>query len=210
MSIILALETSTTQGSVAILKTGGAEPTLLFTEAFHAGRKSSSLLFDVLERAMASLADARIDEIVVGLGPGSYAGVRIAISAATGLALALDARLTGIASIAALEEGDYVAIGDARRESFYFAIVRDGICEQGPELVSADELSARLAALKPLPVFASEIPPVLEGFGPALRYPCAERIARLAAMGKSVVSRDLLEPIYLSDPYITQPKASKG
>jgi len=214
VSVILAIETSTSQGSVAILKTGGAEPAVLFAESFQAGRSHSSQLFAVLEQALHAVSGERIDEIAVGLGPGSYAGVRIAISAATGLALARDARLTGIASIAALDRGDYVAIGDARRESFYFALVRDGVCEQGPELLPAGELTSRLAALKPLPVFASEITPGmeagLEGFGVELRHPCAERIARLAAEGRSIISRDLLEPIYLRDPHITQPKAPKG
>jgi tRNA threonylcarbamoyladenosine biosynthesis protein TsaB len=209
VSVILAIETSTPQGSVAVLKTGGVEPSVLFFEAFPAGRSLSSELFIVLERALEAGSKEPMDEIVVGLGPGSYAGVRIAISAATGLALARDARLTGIASIATLDRGDYIAIGDARRESFYFALVRGGVCEQGPELLSADELTARLATLRPLPVFASEITPGMEGlkdFGVELRYPCAERIARLAAAGKSIIARDLLEPIYLRDPHITQPK----
>lgn len=203
--IILAIETSTHQGSVAMLHEGR----LLFSESCGAGRSHSSLLFAVLERALKAVPEgARLDQIAVGLGPGSYAGVRIAISAATGLALATGAELVGIASIAALAEGEYLAVGDARRESYSFTRVRDGQCMEGPLLFSASKLAEKLADC-PLPVFASEsinapIP------APELRYPSAERLARLAAEGRSIVARGDLEPIYLREPNITVPKKPQG
>src|SRR4051812_34509211 len=94
---ILALETSTSRGSVALWRDGA----LVLEEVFTADRSHSSALFPILQRARA-LAP-QIDVIAVGLGPGSYAGVRIAISAAMGLAMADGARLLGLASVAALE-----------------------------------------------------------------------------------------------------------
>ncbi len=213
MSVLLAIETSTSQGSVALLETTQpASPRILFSEDFAAGRSHSSQLFAVLERALDAVPEGDdLHEISVGLGPGSYAGVRIAISAATGLALARDARLTGLPSIVALDEGDYIAIGDARRETFYFAVVRGGECVAGPSLVSAADLPGRIDAAGGLPIFAAELSPSFEGLGLAasveLRHPCAQRLARLAVAGKAVIARDLLEPIYLRDPHITQPKA---
>ncbi|MCX6967736.1 MAG: tRNA (adenosine(37)-N6)-threonylcarbamoyltransferase complex dimerization subunit type 1 TsaB [Verrucomicrobia bacterium] len=195
---ILAIETSTHQGSVAVLHEGQ----IVFSESCGAGRSHSSLLFGVLERA---LKVGRIDRIAVGLGPGSYAGVRIAISAATGLALSTGAELVGLPSIVALGEGDYVALGDARRESYYFALVRAGECVEGPVLFSAEELAQKLGECS-LPVVASEeigavIPAALE-----FRFPCAERLARLAAEGRSIVARGDLEPIYLRELHITTAK----
>ena len=149
---ILAIETSTHQGSVAVLHEGR----IVFSESCGAGRSHSSLLFAVLERALQAVPEpARIDQIAVGLGPGSYAGVRIAISAATGLALSTGAELVGLPSIAALGEGEYVALGDARRETYYFARVRDGECVEGPVLLSAEELAQKLAGCS-VPVLASE------------------------------------------------------
>src|SRR5436190_478423 len=70
----------------------------------------------------------RPEQIIVGLGPGSYAGVRIAIATALGLRSATGAKLTGIPSICALdvETADYCVIGDARRQSFFFARVAAG------------------------------------------------------------------------------------
>ena len=198
----LAIETSTHQGSVAVLHEGQ----IAFSESCGAGRSHSSLLFSVLERALRAVPEgARIDQIAVGLGPGSYAGVRIAIAAATGFALATKAELVGLPSIVALGEGEYVALGDARRESYYFALVRDGECVEGPLLLSAEELAQKLARC-PVPVVASEelgavIPGAIE-----FRYPCAERLARLAAAGRSIMARGDLQPIYLREPHITTAK----
>ncbi|MEI7958384.1 MAG: tRNA (adenosine(37)-N6)-threonylcarbamoyltransferase complex dimerization subunit type 1 TsaB [Verrucomicrobiota bacterium] len=199
---ILAIETSTHQGSVAVLHEGR----IVFSESCGAGRSHSSLLFAVLERALQAVPEpARIDQIAVGLGPGSYAGVRIAISAATGLALSTGAELVGLPSIAALGEGEYVALGDARRETYYFARVRDGECVEGPVLLSAEELAQKLAGCS-VPVLASEeiaavIPAAIE-----FCYPCAERLAKLAAEARSITARGDLEPIYLREAHITVAK----
>ena len=202
----LVLETSTPQGSVALFRPnphGSGEPELLFSETFQAGRSHSSQLFAVLERALApGTAPTRV---AVGLGPGSYAGVRIAIAAATGLSVATGAGLLGVPSILALDDCDYVALGDARRDSFYFAVVRGGECVTGPLLVSAGDLENRLAwaEAERLPLFTSEpLPRVPQA---QLRFPSAERIGRLAMAGKGISARDLLEPIYLREPHITKP-----
>ena len=203
---VLAIETSTHQGSVAVLHEGQ----FVFSESCGAGRSHSSLLFAVLERALDSVPKGKkIDKIAVGLGPGSYAGVRIAISAATGLGLAMGVDLVGLPSIVALGEGDYVALGDARRESFYYALVRNGECVEGPVLLLATELAQKLAGCS-LPVIASEeigavIPAAIQ-----FCFPCAERIAKLAAAGRSIVARGDLEPIYLREPHITTAKKTNA
>ena len=201
--LTLALETSTPQGSVALLE----RERLLFSESFQAGRGHGSRLFEVLDRALALRPGFAAEgmTVAVGLGPGSYAGVRIAISAAIGLGIASGAALVGIPSIATLggEEESFIALGDARRESFYFAVVRGGVCATGPELLPAAGLEEKLSALAALPVYASEALPAAPRA--QLRFPCAERLARLALAGRSIVQRDRLEPIYLRDPHITRP-----
>jgi len=207
MTTTLAIETSTHQGSVALLH----GETLLFSESCGAGRSHSSLLFAVLERALQAVPEgARIDQIAVGLGPGSYAGVRIAIAAATGFAIATGAELLGLPSIVALSEGDYVALGDARRESYYYARVSKGECVEGPTLFTAEQWAEKTDG-SALPILASE---EIVGIEPApaiqLVYPSAERLARLAAQGHAIVARRDLEPIYLREPHITQPKKIAG
>ena len=198
--ITLALETSTSHGSVALL----ADGVILLDERFSADRSHSATLFTALEKARALTTP--IDFVAVGLGPGSYAGVRIAIAAALGLELSTGARLAGIPSVAALEipPPDYLAIGDARRETFYYTHVAQGACVEGPLLASATELSAKLRELPELPVFATE---QVAGFPQAqIALPSAAILARLAAEGRGIVATENLEPIYLREPHITRPK----
>jgi len=198
--ITLAIETSTGNGSLALSEDGRT----LFQERFMADRGHGAGLFANLERAR-EIAP-HWDQIVVGLGPGSYSGVRIAIAAAVGLEFATKAKVLGIPSILALETPaqKYLSVGDARRDSFYFAIVHDGECVSGPMLLDAAALTAELSAHENLPVLSSA---PIAGF-PNLQicFPSAERLARLAEMGRGISMRDNLEPIYLRDPHITQPK----
>ena len=192
----LALETSTPRGGVALFR----DRDLVFSETFTADRSHSSQLFGVIERALSP--DGRPDQIAVGLGPGSYAGVRIAIAAAIGLSVATGAELLGIPSVAALEEGEYLAIGDARRATYSFAHVRNGEMVVAPMLLIRGELEARLAD-SPLPIFSSE---ELGLPGAQIRFPSVDRIGRLAVEGRSICARGTLEPIYLREPHITVAK----
>ncbi len=197
--ITLAIETSTIRGSVVAL----GESEIVFSERFTADRSHSSELFTILERALAVVRHC--DQIVIGLGPGSYSGVRIAISAAVGLQFGLRAPLVGIPSIIAMATDalSYHAIGDARRETFYHARVSDGVCIEEPSLLTAVELTAKLDG-GTLPVFSSD--PIAEVPTVQTAFPCAEKLARLAERGCGIVSRGDLEPIYLRDPHITQPR----
>ena len=198
--ITLALDCSCVRGSVAVLDDGD----LLLSEEFLADRSHSASLFGALERARARVE--RVDLVAVGLGPGSYAGSRIAISAAMGFQLGLGARLVGLCSVAALETeaAEYVAVGDARRESYYFTHVREGLCVDGPRLVTTGELEGLLAQHPSLEVYACE---ALAGFPRVTEaLPLASRLARMAAGGCGILQERVLEPVYLREPHITQPR----
>lgn len=199
----LAIDTSTTRGGVALLCDG----ILRLEENFVADRSHSASLFTVLERALAAISGEHLDQIAIGLGPGSYAGVRIAIAAAIGLEFGLGARMVGVPSAAALEtaEPHYLAIGDARRETFYFTRVENGICREGPLLATESDLRARLAGRPTLPAFTSA--PIPEFPDARIALPSAAKIARIAAEGIGPPLTGDLEPIYLREPHITQPKA---
>ncbi len=202
--ITLGIETSTTTGSVALL----ADGVMLVDEVFSAHRSHSSSLFVALEKIRAQVD--RLDQVAVGLGPGSYAGVRIAIAAALGLEFSLGAKLVGLPSVAAfrVDAPEYLAIGDARRDMFYFTHVQDGLCLAGPLLTTAEELTARLESHAGLPVFATDETPQFPAARIAL--PSAAILARLAAADRGITARHDLEPIYLREPYITLPKARPG
>jgi tRNA threonylcarbamoyladenosine biosynthesis protein TsaB len=197
---VLALDTSTSHGSVALLDDGR----VLLDESCISDRNHGSTLVPLLQRTR-DLVE-RFDCIAVGLGPGSYAGVRIAIATAMGLGMATGAKLVGIPSVAAWEcDGErHLAIGDARRDTFYFTKVERGVCTEGPLLVDAPGLLAHLAALPDWPVLSAE--PLALVPQAVVSRPRALTLARLAADGRGICAEGELEPLYLREPHITQPK----
>lgn len=194
---ILALELSTARGSLAWL-----ESQVKFTREWPNDRKNSSPFFENLQNVKKKFGVP--DTIVVGLGPGSYAGIRIAISAAIGLQLCCQAHLIGYPSICAMESDaqEYCVVGDARRESFFFGrVVRNELVD-GPVLCSGATLKANLESLDAtIAVFSSEL---LPQFGRVITgYPAALVLARLAQELRLSFSSPPLEPIYLREPHIT-------
>ncbi len=181
---ILALELSTARGSLAWLD-GETE----LARDWPNDRKNSSAFFENLDNVVKKFGAAQI--IVVGLGPGSYAGTRIAISAAIGLQVASGARLIGLPSICAIEAADYCVIGDARRKSFFFADIRANEMVEGP--IEGD-----------MPIFCSESLPQFDRA--VIRYPSAVVLARLARDPGRSFSSPPLEPMYLKEPHVTMPK----
>src|SRR5438067_462604 len=123
---ILALELSTSRGSIAWLGERMA------VRDWPNDRKNSGPFFHNLlaVRTQFGLPDV----IIVGIGPGSYAGIRIAISAAVGLQALSERRLLGYPSICAMdsEAEQYCVIGNARRQSFFFARIDRHTLAEGP------------------------------------------------------------------------------
>ncbi|MFL6594355.1 MAG: tRNA (adenosine(37)-N6)-threonylcarbamoyltransferase complex dimerization subunit type 1 TsaB [Chthoniobacterales bacterium] len=196
---VLALELSSTRGSVALLQHGNE----VLVREFPNDRHDSAAFFEAV--AEMSQNNSGLDSIVVGLGPGSYAGTRIAISTATGLRFATGATLVGLPSICAFDVPDreYCAVGDARRKSFWIAMIRDAVCVEMPQLVNESELRARLGALharayssESLPQFASVVP----------AFPSARRLARISFSDHPNIAPSPLQPLYLREAHITVSK----
>ena len=137
---ILALELSSARGSIGLLEGDKEE----FFRDWPNDRKNSGPFFESLVGVQKDFG--KPGTIIVGLGPGSYAGTRIAISAAIGLQAASRARLIGFPSICAIEydAAEYCVIGDARRQTFFFARIRDNDLVEGPTLTTEAELREKL------------------------------------------------------------------
>jgi tRNA threonylcarbamoyl adenosine modification protein YeaZ len=198
---ILAFDLSSARGSLAWLD---QDVDLLWD--WPNDRKNSASFFENVGGLKRQFGSPK--RIIVGLGPGSYAGTRIAISAATGLQLASRAQLIGFSSICAMEDGEteYCMIGDARRQLFFFARVRHNNLVEGPSLFSETELRDKINnAEKNVPIFCSEeLPPFQRA---VIRYPSARVLARLAREANRSFVLPPLEPIYLREPHITTMKA---
>jgi len=198
---ILAIELSTARGSLAWLDNYDVE----LAREWPNDRKNSEALFENLDAVTKKFGVP--ETIIVGLGPGSYAGTRIAISAAIGLEVASGARLIGFPSVCAMEcdAHEYCMIGDARRKSFFFARIRGQELVEGPTLYSESQMKAKLEALESaMPIFSSEL--LAQFDRPVVRYPSALVLARVAQVPQRSFHFPPLEPIYLREPHITMPK----
>jgi tRNA threonylcarbamoyladenosine biosynthesis protein TsaB len=197
----LALELSSVRGSIALLEDGNFK----FCREWPNDRKNSGPFFEHL--AEVQKQSGKPETIIVGLGPGSYAGTRIAISAAIGLQIASKARLIGFPSICAIEcdAPEYCVIGDARRNSFFYARVCDRNLAAGPTLMTEAELREKLAKVdKKMSIFTTEELSQFERV--ELRYPAVRVLAQIATDAKRKFVQPPLKPMYLREPHITIPK----
>lgn len=209
----LALDCSTARGSVALMEEPAGAPLPappLFQTEFPAGRGQGGGLFTALTAALRVLpAGESLGGIVVGLGPGSYSGVRQAIAAAVGLSVSTGAALAGVPSPAGLETdfAAFQAVGDARRGTFYHTAVADGQpLPPGPVLLPDQAaLDAQLARHAGWPVLAVETAADLMPPGSILALPLAARLLRVPPAARVPPP---LEPIYLRAVAITLPKGA--
>ena len=94
MATILNIDTSTKVCSVALT----AEGSVIFNREDYEGRNHASLLSGYVADALSAMKEKELslDAIAVGIGPGSYTGLRIGLSEAKGLAYALNVPLIGV------------------------------------------------------------------------------------------------------------------
>jgi tRNA threonylcarbamoyl adenosine modification protein YeaZ len=129
---ILALEFSSAQRSVAVVQAGGSASgaSLACAEVVETGLRSANALGLVEESLRAAQLDrAQIECLAIGLGPGSYTGIRSAIALAQGWQLACGVKLLGLSSAECLASqaqaeglrGRVHVVIDAQRNEFYLA-----------------------------------------------------------------------------------------
>lgn len=122
---LLALETATDQGSVALWRDG-----VLLARECPAGEQSSLTLLPLVRALMAEagLAMAELDGIAFGAGPGAFTGLRVACGVAQGLAVALDRPVLPVVTLEAMayaDGGSRVAVYlDARMNEVYCGAYR--------------------------------------------------------------------------------------
>jgi tRNA threonylcarbamoyladenosine biosynthesis protein TsaB len=151
-----ALDTSTASPSLALVRDERPVAEMWLAPEPGAGRRVLEAVHGLLTAVGARAAE--IDEIVVGVGPGGFTGLRIGLATALGLGQALAVPVTGASSLEALAlglavhapEGALVApVLDARRRELFAALYRaaDGGLEEiiAPLAVAPAALAARLA-----------------------------------------------------------------
>ncbi|MCI6177133.1 tRNA (adenosine(37)-N6)-threonylcarbamoyltransferase complex dimerization subunit type 1 TsaB, partial [bacterium] len=121
---ILALDTAGKTAAVAVMQ----QDILRYETASNTGLTHSETLLPMVDTALRAcgLTAAQIDLYAVTIGPGSFTGLRIGLSAVKGLAFAANTPCAGVSTLAALAwgmagQGTVVGALDARRGQVYWA-----------------------------------------------------------------------------------------
>jgi tRNA threonylcarbamoyl adenosine modification protein YeaZ len=209
MRSILIIETSTEAASVALAVDGK----IVAERSFISDRRHNAMLFGPLAEIVEIHGGKSFDAVLVGSGPGSYSGTRVGIAAAQGAALVAGCKAVAIPSILAVPQAltgePCMAVGDARRGSFWLAGINEGQLMDGPNVT--DEIG-----------FDSAVETAL---GKGTSVFCMDRIrgkdiplARPTAAGlwqawesappqtRALWVSKIPQPIYLAPPHITASK----
>lgn len=202
---ILAFEFSSAQRSVAVASDYGAAG----GEAIDTAPGNTMKPLGLTEQALrlAGLEREQIECIVIGLGPGSYTGIRAAIALAQGWQLGREVKLLGISSAACVAAqaqadgmtGKVTVVIDAQRGEFYLA----GYGISAGERREVFPLRIATLAEAREREQAGEVligPEVTRWFpGGRIVFPRAAMLVQLATGRSDFVAGEKLEPIYLRE-----------
>ena len=168
MTISLAIDTATSRTIVGIIEDG-----VVLFEKFHEGatdhgRALSQLVAEALKSSVPP------QQVVVGMGPGPFTGLRVGISFAHTFGLARTIPVIGVCSLDAIDiqESEYTVAIDARRKEIYWARYKDGVRVEGPSVSKPAEVSGFIID----------------------QYPDMKKLVSLSAM------QNVIEPMYLRRP----------
>jgi len=168
MTISLAIDTATSRTIVGVIENGK----VLF-ESFHEGATEHG--FAITELVTKALeVSPKPDQVVVGMGPGPFTGLRVGITFAQSFALARDIAVVGVCSLDAIHinQSEYTVAIDARRKEIYWASYKDGVRTLGPAVSKPDEVSDFIIG----------------------QYPNLQKLVALST------SQNVTEPMYLRRP----------
>jgi tRNA threonylcarbamoyl adenosine modification protein YeaZ len=168
MTLTLAIDTSTSRTIVGIIDGDN----VLF-EKFHEGatdhgRALSQLVAEALKVSRPP------KQVVVGMGPGPFTGLRVGISFAHAFGLARNIPVIGVCSLdaIAIDESEYTVAIDARRKEIYWARYKDGVRIEGPSVSKPAEVDGFIID----------------------QYPDMKKLVALSS------SQNVTEPMYLRRP----------
>ncbi|MGY5057554.1 tRNA (adenosine(37)-N6)-threonylcarbamoyltransferase complex dimerization subunit type 1 TsaB [Streptomyces sp. 900105755] len=212
--LLLALDTATPAVTVA-LHDGTA---VIASSSQVDARRHGELLLPAVDRVLAE-AGVKLEavtEIVTGIGPGPYTGLRVGLMTADTFGLALGVpvhglcTLDGLAYAADIEKGPFVVATDARRKEVYWAVYEDSRTRRTePAVDRPGDIAEQVAGLPAVGAGALLYPDTF----PVVHEPEHVSAAALAslAVAKLAAGEELPapRPLYLRRPDAQVPKNYK-
>jgi tRNA threonylcarbamoyladenosine biosynthesis protein TsaB len=212
---ILALEFSSARRSVAIVGVEKQPPSLEYEVSETGGRETRAFgMIDEVLR-LANIEREQVECLAVGLGPGSYNGIRVAIAIAQGWQLATEVKLIGMSSMDCLASqaraeglrGRAHFIVDAQRNEIYWAAFeltdQECLSLQPLRLATPDEAKSKIEEDDLV------LGPEVKKWFPQgqMLQPRASQLGMLAQNRNNFVAAEKLEPIYLRETvFVKAPK----
>jgi tRNA threonylcarbamoyl adenosine modification protein YeaZ len=175
MTVSLAIDTATSRTIVGIVDNG-----VVVFEDFHEGATDHGKAISELV-AQALKSTKLVDQVVIGMGPGPFTGLRVGITFAQSFALARSIPWIGVCSLDAiridsttndLSTDEYTVAIDARRKQVYWASYKAGLRINGPAVDKPEDLATYVTNV----------------------YPDIEKLVQLSS------TQNVREPIYLRSP----------
>jgi len=201
---VLAIDTSAGISVAYVTSEGRHVEKELDAHNLH-GELTVQMIHDVLAEAQASPAD--VTDIVIGVGPGPYTGLRVGIACATIFGFARSIPVHGICSLDAVAH-DFgepcIVVTNARRKELYWAQYDHGRVGE-PQVSLPHELAAAFPGATFVGPGADLYPEVLSGQVIGLR---ASALADLFISG--VAQLVPITPLYLRAPDAVEPGKPKS
>ena len=126
---ILAIDTAASRTSVVVIENNE----VVFSESRDGAMSHGPALPELVQ---AAIKNREIDEVLVGMGPGPYTGLRVGVTFAQTFAWARNIPVRGFCSLDAIaaqvNEPDFIVAIDARRKEVYWARYTNGVRVEGP------------------------------------------------------------------------------
>lgn len=202
--MILAIDTSV---GISVSIHDGTETVYEFTSNEHGVQGELTAQFIANAISAADITSRNITDVVVGVGPGPFTGLRVGIASALAIAHALDIPVHGYCSLDAVgcfSIGNVLIVSDARRKELYWAQYRDGVRVSGPHVNTPSDIIA-------LATFETAIGPAAQKYSELISGDIqqiqAGKLADLFTQGKGQVHE--VVPMYLRKPDAVEPSGRK-
>ena len=145
MTISLVIDTATDRTIVGVVD----GDTVLFESFAEGATDHGRAVSDLVSKALAN--NPTPEQVVVGMGPGPFTGLRVGVSFAHTFALAREIPVIGICSLdaIAINKESYTVAIDARRKEIYWARYHDGERVEGPSVSKPDEVNGYIIGQYP-------------------------------------------------------------